>query len=126
MPVAPSSELPHATALMAPLQIAHLTSRGTIPMPNTTTHVLIEIGCSDRHTLDDVLTSRRGAFLLAFEPLLDKYAVLLARGTTRYHGTKADRAVPLAHHHERGIVLPLAVSATASVHNFSVASIAGC
>lgn len=76
--------------------------------------------------MDEVLGRDPGAFLLAFEPLLDKYAVLLARGTTRYHGTKADRAVPIGHHHQRGVVLPLAVSATGGVHNFSVQAIAGC
>ena len=112
--------------LMAPLQIAALTKAGTIPMPDTTQYVLIEIGCSDRHTLDETLGNRPGAFLISFEPLLDKYAVLLSRGTTRYHGKKADRAVPLAHHHERGVVLPLAVAAVPGMHNFSVAAIAGC
>jgi len=113
-------------ALIAPIQIASLTQDGTISMPKRTRYVLIEIGCSDRHTLDDELGRRQDGFLIAFEPLLDKYAVLLARGTTRYHGTKADRAVPLAHHHQRGVVLPLAVSASGGVHNFSVGSIAGC
>ena len=124
--LAQTANINMASALFAPLQIASLTSQGAIPMPPDVEHVLMEIGCSDRHTLDDVLGQRPRAFLIAFEPLLDKYAVLLARGTKRYHGTKADRSVPLAHHHERGVVLPLAVAGTAGMHNFSVASIAGC
>ena len=35
-------------ALIAPLHIARLTSTGTIHMPESTRHILIEIGCSDR------------------------------------------------------------------------------
>lgn len=114
------------TGLVAPLHLLNTNDDGTVPMPPDTSHLLIEIGCSDRHTIDEVLDHRPKAFLIAFEPLLDKYAVLLARGTTRYHGTKGDRAVPLAHHHQRGVVLPLAVSESGGTHNFTVAAIAGC
>lgn len=34
-------------------------------------------------------------FLLSFEPLLDKYTMLLARGIKRSHGCALDMAVPL-------------------------------
>ena len=86
-------------ALVASVQLAHLV-RGAIPSPNGTDRVFMEIGCSDMVTADDeVLPSQPTTFLISFEPLLDKYAVLLARGTRRYHGGQgADKAVPLAHH----------------------------
>ena len=110
--LAPSRPL--ASALMASVQVAELTSEGSLPLPPNTTHALVEIGCSDVQTMDEERLDRPAdatAFLLSFEPLLDKYAVLLHRGTTRYHGGKGDMAVPLAHHHRRGVVLPLGVSA---------------
>ena len=69
------------------------------------------------------------AFVLTFEPLLDKYAVLLARGTKRFHGAGSlDQAVPLAHHHQRGVVLPIAVSPAhgSRMATINVSRIAGC
>ena len=53
---------------------------------------------------------RGASFLLSFEPLVDKYALLLAKGTKRFVGSKKDIAVPLGRHHKRGVVLPFAVS----------------
>lgn len=96
-------------------------------MPRRTLYTIIEIGCSDWDTLDDTeIDKHPGGFLISFEPLLDKYAVLLARGTRRYHGTHHDMAVPLGHHHQRGVVLPLAVSPHGGVLNFTVHRRAGC
>ena len=60
---------------------------------------------------DGSLERAPDAFLLAFEPLLDKYATLLARGGPRFNGRGVvDRAVPLGHHHPRAVVLPIAVA----------------
>ena len=62
----------------------------------------------------------------SFEPLLDKYAVLLARGSTRFNNHTRDRAVPLGRHHRQGIVLPIAVSPNGGPVNFTVGTTAGC
>ena len=114
--------------LMANVQVASLADDGEgISMPQGTKHVLIEIGCSDRNTMDEeVLPADPGAFLISFEPLLDKYAVLLARGTLRQHNNSKDKAVQLAHHHPRGVVLPLAVTTDGEPLHFTVSSVAGC
>lgn len=114
--------------LHANVQVAHLDSAGAIPMPKNTTHVVLEIGCSDRNTLDDeLLPSDDTAFLISFEPMVDKWAILLARGTPRYFGEGSrDAAVPLGHHHQRGVVLPMAITETGGPVNFNVGSVAGC
>ena len=124
------SELPPVsssdTALVASVQLASL-QNGHIIVPNATRYALIEIGTSDRDTYDDGrLPSEPHAFLLAFEPLMDKYAVLLARGTTRQWKKVRDRTVPLGHHHARGIIIPLAVSPNGGPVDFNVQRVAGC
>jgi hypothetical protein len=57
-----------------------------------------------------------------------RYARLLERGNIRYNRQQVDRATPLGHHHARGVVLPLAVSARAKpkLATFNVSRIAGC
>ena len=57
-----------------------------------------------------------------------RYARLLERGNIRYNRNQIDRATPLGHHHARGVVLPLAVSARAKpkLATFNVSRIAGC
>ena len=115
--------------LLATTSIAALAPDGqSLRMAPNTEYVLMEIGCSDWDTMDETdLDQHRGrGFLISFEPLLDKYAVLLARGTTRYHGKHGDMAVPLAHHHQHGVVLPLAVSPTGGAFNITVHERAGC
>ena len=70
--------------LLATTSIAALAPDGqSLRMPPSTEYVLMEIGCSDWDTMDETdLDQHRGrGFLISFEPLLDKYAVLLARGT---------------------------------------------
>jgi hypothetical protein len=115
--------------LLVPTQVASLTASGALSMPPSTRYVLVEIGCSDRDTLDanGVLEAHADAFLIQLEPLLDKYATLLSRGTARFHGErKADRAVPLGHHHPRAALLPLAVSPAGGLLNLTVTRTAGC
>ena len=92
-------DLDGARPLFTQVQVAQLSSTdGAIVMPPATTSIFIEIGCSDWGTLDEqALDMDPSAFLLSFEPLLDKYAVLAARGTVRYHGRGHDKAVPLGH-----------------------------
>ena len=120
--------------LLVTTHVAQLNDDGSIQRPKGTQYTLMEIGCSDWDTLDQSgngqeeseLDRHPFGFLIAFEPLLDKYAVLLARGTQRYHGKMHDLAVPLGHHHQRGVVLPLAVSAEGGAANFTVHKRAGC
>ena len=74
---------------MVTVQAAQLDD-GALAVPNGTQHLYMEIGCSDRQTLDERLDPQDKGFLIAFEPLIDKYAVLLSRGTTQYHGNTTD------------------------------------
>ena len=94
-------------AITANIQLANLHDDGTLPLPPRTKEILIEIGANSRNTLDqELLPNRTRAFLLTFEPILDKYAALLARNS------KADIKSVLGHHHPRGMVFPFAVSPT--------------
>ena len=107
--------------LFASVQVAQLSASGSVRMPHGTKRVFIEIGCSDWGTLDEeALPLDPEAFLLSFEPLLDKYAVLAARGATRYHGRSHDLAVPLGHSHPRAVIMPFAVAPEAGMVNISV------
>lgn len=119
-----------AGPLLANLHVGTLgVGTGALALPAGFKSSILEIGCSDFGTADEELLPRpqhADAFLLSFEPLLDKYAVLAARGTTRYHNHTRDRSVSLGHHHRRGVVLPLAVSPTGGPINFTVGHIAGC
>lgn len=115
-------------ALLATTQVLSLTD-GVITYPPQTDYIAIEIGCSDRDTMDETwLPMHPRGFLVSFEPLLDKYAVLLSRGNMRINRGAKDMFTPLGHHHRRGIVLPIAVTPNASQSSveFHVSSIAGC
>ena len=102
-----------ASPLLFPVQVAQTDRHGVLLTPPNTRSVVYEIGCSDRDTLDEEWIDRYPrSLLISFEPVLEKYAALLARGNARYHGLRTDQAVPLAHHHQRGVVLPLAVAPT--------------
>jgi hypothetical protein len=104
--------------LYAPLHLARLARRGSLRVPAGVTYALIEIGCSDLDTLDQqVLPREPSAFLISFEPLLDKFAVLTARGPARFHGGGGggggagssggvNRAVPLGYYHPRAVRQP--------------------
>ena len=116
--------------LLATVQIATLDEHNAIEIPNSTQHVFIEVGCSDLETLDhQLLPKDPSAFLLSFEPLLDKYSILAARGNRQYNGHRVNMAVPLGHHHRRGVVLPLAVAPSVPASGmlpFNVHKMAGC
>lgn len=104
-------------------------------MPPSTTSLLVEVGCSNRDTMDqEELPALRDAFLFSFEPLIDKYATLLARGdaqfNTELHNKKMvvvnDRFQPLGHHHRRGVVLPIAVAPSSGSFAMNVSRLSGC
>ena len=63
-------------------------------------------------------------FVLAFEPLLDKYSRQLARFSTplTYH----KNAVPLGHFDSQGIILPFAISSEEGNATFHVQALDGC
>jgi len=116
------------TGLAVTTQVVPM-SNGVFKVPPGTEYLAVEIGCSDRNTMDeDWLEQNPKGFLVSFEPLLDKYAILLARGTKRYHRDEKDLSVPLGHHHRRGIVLPFAVTPSSTGGNIvlNVSPIAGC
>ena len=93
------------TAIFGTLQLAALED-GVLPIPSNFS-VAIEIGASDRNTLDaELLSTNREYFVLALEPLVDKYA----RGLSRSRAWMGDHFQPLGYHHERGIILPFAVA----------------
>lgn len=94
-----------ADALFARVQIATL-QHGRLPIPHNHSRIALEIGVSDRDTMDvELLPKWRDLFLVSAEPLVDKYARGLAR---KKHG-KGDGFQPLGHHDDRGLILPLAV-----------------
>ena len=94
-------------SLFTRVAVAQLTQHGALPVPSDAAPLLVEIGTSDRDTLWEhpVFRDQPKAFMLSFEPLLDKYARLLAR----HPGGGGDRMQPLGFQHERGIALPWAV-----------------
>ena len=93
-----------STGLFGTLQLATLVD-GVLPIPPNLS-VAIEIGASDRDTLDtELLASSANWFAVSLEPLVDKYARGLARRPSRKDAFQA-----LGHHHDRGIILPFAVA----------------
>ena len=114
--------------LFQQVQIAPLRSDGTLKIPASARYLLMEVGVSDFDTMDVTeLPLYPNGFLIAFEPLLDKFAINLARGAQRYHGSHSrDMAVPLSRHHQRGMILPLALSPHGGAVNITVMKRAGC
>jgi len=113
--------------LMTSVHVAHMQG-GQLAMPPTTRSLFIEIGCSDFDTLDTSpeFVQSPHAFIVSFEPLIDKWATLLHRGSKDYHRGVADRATPLGRHHRRGLVLPFAVADIEGMQTISVSHVAGC
>ena len=78
------------TQLLVNTQVATLDADGHLDIPNrirwNITGLLVEIGCSDFYVMDDVslpFAEHANDYLFSFEPMLDKYAVLLSRGSVR-------------------------------------------
>lgn len=110
-----------AGVLTAPLHVLQMTSDGRIPVPNSTRELLVEVGTNAFDTWDqEVLPKQPHAFLVAFEPLVDKWSLLLARNS------RARVAGALGWHHPRGIILPFAVSDRSGVVPFHVSPRDGC
>lgn len=66
------------------VHVAQLRTDGTLDIPSTGP-LLLEVGANTRNTLDrELLPCVPDAFLLTFEPLLDKYAARLAHRRMRH------------------------------------------
>ena len=60
------------SALVVPVQVATLID-GRLPIPQAADKVFVEVGSSDRNTLDlELLPDHARAFLVSLEPLVDK------------------------------------------------------
>jgi hypothetical protein len=111
--------------LMVPLQVAEW------PLEENFKHLSpppkeywLEIGANNRDLLVDApemkAAFKRGAVLLTFEPLLDKWASNLQKEGM------VDVRVRLGSHHERGLCLPIAVGCRKESVTFKVSNIDGC
>jgi FkbM family methyltransferase len=121
------------SALTLPVHAARLHANGTLKgIAPGASPILMEIGTSDRNTLDlELLPKLPSAFLVSFEPLLEKFARAISRRESQASAT--DKAEPLGKHHARGMILPLAIGPTANgsesngeFQTFHVAGNAGC
>ena len=107
-------------SLSVPLHVMHMPN-GKLPVPNRTKELLIEIGTNAFDTWDtQVLPKRPDAFLVAFEPLVDKWSLMLTRNA------RARVVGQLGWHHARGVILPFAVSDRSGVVPFYVSPRDGC
>lgn len=96
------------TPLIAPVQTAWLMD-GELPIPESADYIFVEVGASDRNTVDEELLPRfPNAFLVTAEPLIEKYA--RGVGRRRPANTVQDLLEPLGQHHDRGFILPVAVA----------------
>jgi hypothetical protein len=117
-------------SVVAQVHAAALSDNGTFSaIPYGASPILMEVGTSDRNTLDqELLPHMPSAFLVSFEPLVDKYARALARRTPS--DKVKDSFEPLGMHHDRGLILPMAVgpvtSASGELQSFHVGANAGC
>lgn len=128
-------------ALFVTTQVAALKD-GHIRLPPgvNITDLAVEMGCSDLNTLDEqLLPQAPNTFLISFEPMVDKYAVLLSRAAERFYVNsrklpsnlgevvrKQNHFSPIGQHHPRGMVLPFAVSEAGGPATFHVSRTAGC
>ena len=98
---------PQFQPLTLPLQIATLHQNGTLlGVPHNGEPILLEIGASDRDTMDvELLPLMPQAFLVSVEPILDKYS----KGISRFFTPWPELFHPLGHQHPRGLLLPIAV-----------------
>lgn len=87
-------------AVFSSLQVLSLVD-GKFPIPEKYTSVVMEIGANNRNTMDvEYLPRHPDAFLLTFEPLIDKYSALHARHPAL---RTPDRWSPLGFHTKEGL-----------------------
>lgn len=102
-----------------------LTSDGFLKIPPAFKKVAIEVGANDRDTMDtEYLPSNTDTFLITFEPILDKYATLMAR-----FPRGKDKFQPLGYHNPRGMVFPIAIvrqEDEGKMMSFTMSGVDGC
>lgn len=108
--------------LMLGMQVSNFPKDGIMDIPKGTKKLYIEIGANSRNIMqDEINLDDPEAFLITFEPILDKYAAILKR-----YGGKEDSLSALGYQHSRGIVLPFAISPEEGYSDFNLAQIDGC
>lgn len=114
--------------LVVPVQVGNLQGGVLAAIPPGAAPLLLEIGSSDRNTMDvEELPKLKNGFLVTAEPLLDKYARAIGRRAPA--DQVRDHMEPLSQHHDRGLVLPIAVGPAAAEgeqRTFQVGGTAGC
>lgn len=107
------------------IQTHMMTEDGFLKIPPSFKKIAIEVGANDRNTLDqEYLPKHTDTFLLAFEPIVDKYARLMSR-----FERGADRFQPLGYHNNRGMVFPMAVvkpEDEGTMMSFTMSGVDGC
>lgn len=94
-----------STGIFARLHILHLREHRIASIGHNNS-IVIEIGASDRNTMDkEFLPQSPMAYLITCEPVIDKYARALSRNAKG----AGDQFQKLGRHHSRGVVLPLAI-----------------
>ena len=111
------------SAGFARIQVAH-TEGGKLSIPPQFSELWIDIGTNSRDALVDRDLPPPHVFVLAFEPLLDKYATMLARHSRPL--ALGPNAAPLGYFHPQGIILPLAVGSSDGNATFHVSRLDGC
>ena len=110
--------------LFARMHLLHLTDYVIDYIPKNLS-VVLEIGASDRDTMDVELLPRRPySFLITAEPVIDKYARALARNING----RGDAHQFLGQHNPRGLALPIAIgpSNMAGVQKLNLQRNSGC
>lgn len=116
--------------MIVPVEVAYTLKNQTFAaLASWPGEFIIEIGSSDRNTADEEILPRWSTvFLITAEPLFEKVARGLAR--RKNPDTVKDSSEPLGQHHDRGLILPIAVGPTIApdgeTQTFHVSGNAGC
>ena len=107
------------------IQVASLT-KGALVVPPEVNELWIDVGTNSFG--DSIYGDHKGkipqnVFVLAFEPLLDKYAAMLAKNSPRLSWDS--RFVSPGQYHRQGIIFPFAIGKD-GLANFTVSTMDGC
>jgi len=127
MPPLPPGLMLEGDGLILETHVARLTADRHLAIPEDAFPIVLEIGSSDRDTMDvNFLPLWTSAFLVTCEPLIDKYAKALVRNPER-RLRLPDAFQELSHHHPRGLILPMAIGPLPEgPRTFNVGNNSGC
>uniref|UniRef100_A0A7S4RZ71 Uncharacterized protein n=1 Tax=Alexandrium monilatum TaxID=311494 RepID=A0A7S4RZ71_9DINO len=95
----------HNGKLAAMLDVLDMLPNGTIPIPDGTRRIFLEVGANSINIMAyEELPLFPDGFVISFEPLLHQYAALLG------HRTRPDEMRRLGEASERNLVLPFAIA----------------